>query len=66
MANREKLKAWMKASCATAKSTAELLSEKTGDKISDKTVERWLADPSKTYARRCPGWIDIVLKFNNG
>jgi len=56
------LQAWKHERGATAKQIAELLTERTGDAVGVKTVERWLADSSKAYSLRCPGWVVFVLR----
>ncbi len=61
MNKRDELLEWIGSNSADAKSVAALLNERTGDKVSDKTVERWIADPAKSYSRKCPGWVIYVL-----
>jgi len=53
---------WKRDNNKTNAEIAALLSERTGDRISQRSVENWLGDPAKASSRRCPGWVVFVLR----
>lgn len=43
-------------------SAAQIISNKTGKKISQRSIQSWLIDPSKSSSRKCPSWALKALE----
>ncbi len=46
----------------TQKDAAERIEKETGDRVYLRTMQAWLADPSKPSARPSPGWAVRALE----
>ena len=61
MTNREKLRQWQSDNNVTAEGVAQLLTERTGDKITKGTIEKYRMKPEVKSSLPCPGWVIDVL-----
>lgn len=60
MNNAAQLRADLSALGWSAQRLADWLTETTGDKIAQHTVQRWLTD--QPWGRACPGWPAALLR----
>ena len=60
--NQKEFKELVKKYGLTNKQAAELIEKQTNQKIGERTLRTWLADPALISARKMPNWVLAGLK----
>lgn len=64
--NSSRLRSLIESAGITQREAAEIISRQSGDRVSLRAVQAWLAPPDKPSARPCPAssikWLEMGLK----
>lgn len=63
---KQELRALIRSRFGTTRRAATALSQITGDAIAEQTLHRWKSNLDNRSARRCPGWVALLLKQAGG
>lgn len=61
--NRARLRALIERAGITQREAAEIISRESGDAVSLRLLQRWLADPELSSSLACPGWAGRLLEI---